>query len=466
MSNEPLLALDITENMMYSHNSSLEGGGGIEQKQLGLLAGLTQSDEPMERKESVDRLSVASIYSASHVHPQNSPYLTTFLLINTMIGSGILNQPYVFSQAGILGGIIGFIIASTSTWLGLVLMTAAGVHANVLEYGGLAKFAFGKFGENLIDYCIVINAFGSQLGYILIVGDTLSELLRSWGCSTEGCGYISTTIWAVGIFVTPICLFRHFGHLAYLSIFSILTIVLVLCLVIIGGPLEYEPGSGVVKILDIGGAIRSTGSIVFAVTCASANFQGYITTDEKYRNFNSWSKITGAAVGIGSSMCMFMGIAGYLSFRDNTDGEILNNFNGHGFDFFKVMVVCHLILYIPVNFVIMRYSVVKLSTNTRSELLPIGKHTVLSVVLLFFTVGTELLLRACGFASGTAFTLILNITGGVGGSLSAIILPAAMYVKIMPKDAAYRNVAIGLVIFGIVVMIAVLVEVIINLNNN
>jgi len=32
-----------------------------------------------------------------------------------------------------------------------------------------------------------------------------------------------------------------------------------------------------------------------------------------------------------------------------------DNFQGPGFDVFKVMVVTHLILYIPVNFVLMRF---------------------------------------------------------------------------------------------------------------
>jgi hypothetical protein len=40
-------------------------------------------------------------------NPNNSKYLTTFLLLNTMIGSGILNQPYVFYESGFIGAVSG-----------------------------------------------------------------------------------------------------------------------------------------------------------------------------------------------------------------------------------------------------------------------------------------------------------------------------------------------------------------------
>ena len=119
-----------------------------------------------------------------------------------------------------------------------------------------------------------------------------------------------------------------------------------------------------------------------------------------------------------------MGIVGYVSFGVETQGMILDNFNTHPYDFFKVMVVTHLILYIPVNFVIMRYSLVKVFMGTRSELLPVTTHSIITIVLLAIVTGIVLLLLAVGLASGAAFSLILNLTGGIGGEelLSAVYI--------------------------------------------
>lgn len=373
------------------------------------------------RGERQSRISFASSFSA--LNPHNSSRLTTFLLLNAMIGSGILNQPYVFKESGILGGMLGFAFASWCIWMGLLLLTAAGVKEDVLEYSGLAKRAFEKHGENIVDLSIIVLTFGSQLGYVLVVGTTLSDLLTSWGCESVVCENFFTTIVSVAVFVTPVCMFRHFGHLAYLSLFSIAAIVAVLLLVLIAGPIKHDLDhtSSNYKIISIPGMLASTGSIVFSLSCASANFQAYITTETKAQNMSSWSKVTGTAVGVGSVMCVVMGVAGYLSFGSSTEGMILDNFQQSGYDFFKVMVVTHLIMYIPVNFVIMRYSLVKITTGKRSELLDTTTHSILTIVLLVIVTVIVLLLLGLGFASGDAFSLILNITGGIGGKSTCVV---------------------------------------------
>jgi len=388
----------------------------------------------------------------------NSAALTTFLLLNTMIGSGILNQPYVFRESGILGASVAFVIASLATWIGLMVLTESGIYVNVLEYSGLAKRAYAKTGERMIDLSIIITSFGSILGYILVVGSTTSSLLVSWGCAENVCNITNSTVTVVAFLVTPICLFRHFGHLAFLSLFSILAIVAVLLLVLIGGPLQHEGGSaGEIVLFNLEGTLASTGSIVFSLSCASANFQAFISTEKQSRNLNSWFRITSVAVFVGAAMCAGMGIAGYLSFRDSTQGEILDNFSGHGYDFFKVMVVCHLILYIPVAFVIMRYSFVKLAMGVRSETLPFSTHTLLSVGLMVTTTAFVLMMLRLGLASGPAFALILNVTGGIGGSLATFILPAAIYLKVMPKEGSkLRGAAYLLGAVGVAVLLAVL----------
>eukprot|EP01041_Mallomonas_annulata_P011389 gene11389-23833_t len=92
----------------------------------------------------------------------------------------------------------------------------------------------------------------------------------------------------------------------------------------------------------------------------------------------------------------------------------VNNFHGHDYDFFKLMVVCHLILYIPVNFVIMRYSLVTVLSGLKSDNLGFTTHSVLSLLLLAISTVTVLALLSTGLTSGAAFGLILNLTGGIG----------------------------------------------------
>lgn len=47
--------------------------------------------------------------------------------------------------------------------------------------------------------------------------------------------------------------------------------------------------------------------------------------------------------------------AGYLSFRSETDGEILENFTGHFADPFDIMLIMHIILYVFLNSFIVQW---------------------------------------------------------------------------------------------------------------
>jgi sodium-coupled neutral amino acid transporter 11 len=351
--------------------------------------------------------------------PTNSPTVTIFLLLNTMLGSGILNQPAVFRDSGIIGGIVGYIIASIACWYGLVVLTSAGVHVNVLEFSGLANKAFGKLGESIVDVSIVVLCFGGQLGYIIIVGATSADLLRSWGCPGNVCSDIAVTLASVALFVTPMCFFRHFGHMGILSLISIAATVGVGILVWACGPYEHvhENLGSNYQYFSIEGMLASTGSIIFAISCTTGNFPAYITTEKEFQDLPSWDVITGISVAAGAFICASMGIVGYISFEDNTEGNILDNFPQHGYDIFKILMVVHLILYIPVNFIIMRYSLVKICSGMKSEDLRATSHIMITLGLDVLATGIVITLMAIGYTSGAALSLILNLSGGIGGKV-------------------------------------------------
>jgi hypothetical protein len=74
--------------------------------------------------------------------------------------------------------------------------------------------------------------------------------------------------------------------------------------------------------------------------------------------------------------------AGYLSFRSGTDGIILDNFTGHYADVFRIMLVIHMVLYIPVDFMTMRHSLVKLCGNATGQVPSDIGHLAITLFLL------------------------------------------------------------------------------------
>lgn len=349
--------------------------------------------------------------------PKNSPTVTIALILNAMLGAGILNQPKVFATSGIIGAFIGYALAAVSTWYGEVVLTAAGIEVDVLEYSSLAKKAFGTFGEKLVDFSIVIVCFASLLGFLIIITFTTTELLHSWGCPANGCSNVLVTVLIVGLFITPTCFYRHMGHLGLISLFSFLATVGVAFLVWVFGPYQHfiahYPSNYI--ILDWQGTLSSMGSIIFAISATFGNFHAFVSTEEEFQDLPHWTAITGITTIIGCIISASMGLIGYLSFESQTAGNILDNFPQHAYDFFKLLMVIHLIMSFPVMFIVTRYSFVKICTGDKSEDLPIWNHIVITISLVVLIADIIVMLMSAGYSSGAAITLIFNLAGGIGG---------------------------------------------------
>lgn len=306
-----------------------------------------QSDNPIiESRKSqssisdILSLSYRSIDGENGKEEGNSEILTSFLLLNSMIGSGILNQPQVFQKSGIIAAIIMFVVSSYLIWLGLNVLIIVGVQRGKFDYSDLAKSVLGNAGERSVNYAIVIGNFTAILSYITVIGGTASDLLIGWGCNSPGCSvYIATVIFIL-FFVLPICLFRIFGHLAWYSVVSMLSIGSVLLLVIIVGPIVGNSNGS--STLFSRGCGSQLGSIIFSLSCAFATFHIYMSMKDP--SLEKWTRVSRNTVIIGFFMLLSMGLAGYLSFGSETDGLIVNNFEGGYSDFFKVLLILHLVL--------------------------------------------------------------------------------------------------------------------------
>lgn len=446
--------------LTISHMPSADLNPAINDTSVDVIPSNRSAPTSLEISSGVDEFDRESAFVGHEMElAKNSHSVSVFLLVNTMIGSGILNQPFVFKNMGILGALPSYIVAAVAMWYSLVILTDVGVHYKIHDYSNLAKKALGYLGEQLTDASIVIAGFGAILSYILIIGELLSSMLIDWGCESDFCEITSVMAWVVTIFVLPTCLMRHFGHLAYVSVFSIFAISLVLLLVMIGGPIEGRKNgtdSGPVEYFHAYGMLQSIGSIVFALNCVAANFQAFVSSDDKTRTLESWKLVTVKTNVIGGSMCFFMGLAGYLSFREHTEGEILTNFTAPGFAFFKMMVVIHLIAYIPIDFVVMRYSVVKIALGVKAENLATLYHVSLTVVLLILALVVVIVLLATGYSSGEAFSLILDFSGGIAGGFISFLLPGIIYLKLMPPDSQYYTAAKCIIAFGVSVTVSVI----------
>lgn len=149
-----------------------------------------------------------------------------------------------------------------------------------------------------------------------------------------------------------------------------------------------------------------------------------------------------------------MGAFGYAVFGEDTKGVIISNFSSTFGAPFKLFLVAHLILYIPIEFVVMRFSLLRLFGHTSGKELPLPVHCIVTVIILAGTVHTVdslyyvisivisvpaalvLILRALGLTQGAAFGFILDFTGGFAASMTSFVIPAAIYLKLTSRPGS------------------------------
>lgn len=386
----------------------------------------------------------------------NSFLSTVFLLLNVMIGSGILVQAYVFSQAGIVPTIFEYIIISIMNFTGIQILILCGVKQNIFDYSILADNILGKNGQLTVDISIIVNNAGALLSYIIIVGSLLEDVVLTFSdCTLWCCNIGFLTVLPIAIFTVPLCLIRNFGHLAIISYLSIAVISATVFLVLIGGPIEHSlnDDDDTIKIGSFIGSIQTVGDIVFALGYITAIFHAYQGMgDKSVPVFNQVAVITSS---LGALMCFFTGLAGYLSFMSSTDTNILENFSGSLGAVFKLALMVHLILYIPGDFVIMRDAMLKLrniNVNKQSNRDFITFTLTTISIITFVAVMLQLYV-------GDSLGIVVDLTGGVAGSILYFVVPAFCGMELYKDEPNIYYRSLGLGLFGFVIIIFVILAV-------
>ncbi|CAM9489938.1 unnamed protein product, partial [Sphacelaria rigidula] len=155
----------------------------------------------------------------------NGRWVTVLLVLNYMIGSGILNTPQTFRDSGVVASTVLYIVACCAVYLGAVALilaaeaTSAGEAGTLeeLEFSALAKRTLGSHGGWIVDSSIVVQNFGAVCSYVVLVGSLTTSMLEEWA-GIDGAlhwwqSFYAVTPVMVLVLVLPPCLVRHFSNL-------------------------------------------------------------------------------------------------------------------------------------------------------------------------------------------------------------------------------------------------------------
>ncbi|KAF4625825.1 hypothetical protein G7Y89_g12340 [Cudoniella acicularis] len=100
-------------------------------------------------------------------------------MANSIIGAGIIGQPYAFRQAGLLTGIILLLVLTfTVDWtIRLIVINSKLSGSN--SFQGTVEHCFGKTGLIAISIAQWAFAFGGMVAFGIIVGDTIPHVMAA-----------------------------------------------------------------------------------------------------------------------------------------------------------------------------------------------------------------------------------------------------------------------------------------------
>jgi amino acid permease len=165
--------------------------------------------------------------SSATKEPSNSRTMSAFLILNSMIGSGIFNQPHVFSQAGLVGATLMLTVTAIFVWIGMISLVEVGIYTSTYDYPSLGQVCLGKMGKRMVNWSIIIMGVGSIMSYIVLLGLFSTTLFASWyvyvyinvfmrmyvHLSMDTCIYIYTFTYVYIYIYIRICLQRTHTHI-------------------------------------------------------------------------------------------------------------------------------------------------------------------------------------------------------------------------------------------------------------
>ncbi|KAI9738505.1 MAG: hypothetical protein M1818_005402 [Claussenomyces sp. TS43310] len=376
-----------------------------------------------ERRNSWDLDAAEVLRNLSR--PKSSLRSAMSNMTNSIIGAGIIGQPYALRQAGCLTGVILLIVLTiTVDWtIRLIVINSklSGRHS----FQGTMEHCFGRAGLMAISVAQWAFAFGGMVAFGVIIGDSVPHvLLAVWpdlrnipvlGLLT----YRRTVIFVLIMAISwPLSLYRDIAKLAKASTLALISMIIILVAVVTQG---------------------------FSVPAES---KGEVT-------ISLWTINSGIfqAIGVISFVaCLIMALSGFATFGDKTLGNILNNFptDNAMVNIARFCFGLNMLSTLPLEAFVCRE--VMFHYWYEGKQVPTVVHAGLSTLLVVSSMLISLMV--CDL--GAVFELI----GATSACALAYILPPLCYLKLSKKSwktaPAVLCASFGCLVMGISVVQAVL----------
>ncbi|RAL64492.1 hypothetical protein DID88_001967 [Monilinia fructigena] len=255
-------------------------------------------------------------------------------MANSIIGAGIIGQPYAFRQAGLLTGVILLVALTITVDWTIRLIVINSKLSGRDSFQGTVEFCFGRTGLIAISVAQWAFAFGGMIAFCIIVGDSIPHVLSAVFPGLRDVpvlGLLANRRAVIIIFVLgisyPLSLYRDIAKLAKASTLALISMMIILFTVVTQGfmvPKE-DRGELTTPLLTINdGVFQAIGVISFAFVCHHNSLLIYGSL--KTPTIDRFATVTHYSTSISMLACLLMALSGFLTFGSQTLGNVLNNF--------------------------------------------------------------------------------------------------------------------------------------------
>lgn len=374
-------------------------------------------------------------------------------MANSILGAGIIGQAYAVKQAGLVGGILLLIILSFVIDWTIRMMVTNSKLSGMKTYQSTVKFCFGNVGMILISLAQFLFAYGGCLAFCVIIGDTIPHVLRALfpkaiehGASRFFTGRLAAIVFTVMGVSYPLSLNRNIASLARASMLALVSMALITLTVAIRGPqIAPKDAKFNLRLLTVNTNFFQAVSIIsFAFVCHHNTLLIYNSL--KRPTLNRFAKVVHYSVGISTLCCLLLGLTGFLSFKDLTESNVLNNFGSNDLvaNIARFCFGFNMVTTLPLEIFVCRSVFAEYLFH---EEMPTKYH---------FLVTTVLVASVCGLSLTTCdLGVILELVGASAACTMAYILPQMCFLKLSdkPKRHIQKLMCYACILFGFIVMI-------------
>ncbi|KAM0711973.1 hypothetical protein Q7P35_001343 [Cladosporium inversicolor] len=378
-------------------------------------------------------------------------------MANSIIGAGIIGQPYAFKQAGLLTGVF-LLVALTVTvdWTIRLIVTNSKL-SGTNSFQETMQHCFGKSGLVAISVAQWAFAFGGMVAFCIIIGDTIPHVLSAVFPSLPQ----TSVLWLltdrraiIVLFVLgmsyPLSLYRDIAMLSKASTFALVSMGVIVVTILTQGPRLPADMRGQLRgsLLINDGVFQAIGVISFAFVCHHNSLLIYGSLRKP--TMDRFARVTHYSTAISMVACLSMALGGYITFGDMTKGNVLNNFPTDNImvNIARLCFGLNMITTLPLECFVCRE--VMTEYYFPGEPHNPNRHLIFTTSLVVSAMTLSLITCDIG--------VVFELVGATSACALAYILPPLCFVKLTKRKTWETYASYACIAFGCIVMVISLLQ--------